>query len=187
MKKYVSRSGEKLEFALNEFHIDVRGKTCADFGSSTGGFSHCLLDYGAKKIYAVDVAYGEFHYSLRNRLEVVLLERQNAMHIKLPEKVDLMVCDVGWTKQEKFISNVCDNLKESGDIITLVKPHYEAKKHEKSRGVVNENFIEDILCRVEEVFKENQLCIIQKGISPVKGRRGKNQEWLYYLKFDNVR
>lgn len=124
--KFVGRAGEKLEYALDHFKIDVSDKICADFGSSVGGFVDCLIQYGAKKVYAVETGYGVLDWNLRKNPQVIVMERTNAMHVKLPEIVDLITIDVSWTKQEKIIPNALKNLKSGGQIITLIKPHYEA-------------------------------------------------------------
>src|SRR6185503_16056489 len=100
---FVSRAGEKLEHALKAFDIDPRGKTCADFGASTGGFTDCLLQHGAVKVYAVEKGYGTIEWKLRNDPRVVVMERENAMHVELPEQVDLLTVDTSWTKLEKVI------------------------------------------------------------------------------------
>src|SRR3989338_3621008 len=101
-KDYVSRAGNKLEFALTNFSLNIKNKVCADFGSSTGGFVDCLLKFGAGKIYSVDTAYGELDWKLRNDPKVKVLERTNAIHVTLLEKADLITIDAGWTKQIKI-------------------------------------------------------------------------------------
>src|SRR3989337_4533817 len=103
MNRYASRAGEKLQFALDKFKISVKDLMCADFGSSTGGFTDCLLQEGAQKVYSVDTAYGELAWNLRNNPKVAVLERTNAMHVTLPEKADLITIDVGWTNQERIL------------------------------------------------------------------------------------
>src|SRR3990167_6056243 len=107
MNRYVSRAGEKLQFALDKFKISVKDLMCADFGSSTGGFVDCLLQNGAKKVYSVDTAYGELAWNLRNDPRVVVIERTNAMYLEsLPEKVDLITIDAGWTKLELVLEAI---------------------------------------------------------------------------------
>ena len=110
-KKFVSRAGIKLEFALANFQVGVKGKICADFGASTGGFSDCLLQNGAKKIYAIETGYGVLDWKLRNDPRVIVLERTNAMHIVLPEKAELITVDVGWTKLEKVLPSAMANTR----------------------------------------------------------------------------
>src|SRR3989344_6816827 len=125
---YVSRAGEKLAFALDYWHIDVTGLVCADLGCSTGGFTDCLLQHSAAKVYAVDTGYGVLDYKLRKDPRVVALERTNALHVKLPERVDLVTIDVGWTPQKLILPRALELLKPGGKIISLVKPHYEIRK-----------------------------------------------------------
>src|SRR3989337_3193107 len=134
MNRYASRAGEKLQFALDKFKISVKDLMCADFGSSTGGFVDCLLQNGAKKVYSVDTAYGELAWNLRNDPRVVVIERTNAMHVVLPEKVDLVTIDVGWTKQKDILPNAFVNLRIGSFIIFLIKPHYEAPKSYLRKG-----------------------------------------------------
>src|SRR5579864_3600866 len=99
MSAFVSRAGSKLDHALTTFVIDVSAKICADLGCSTGGFTDCLLQRGAAKVFAVDTGYGVLDWKLRNDPRVVVMERTNAMHVNLPESVDLVSIDVAWTKQ----------------------------------------------------------------------------------------
>jgi len=178
---YASRAGEKLEYALREFRIDVKNKTCADFGSSTGGFVDCLLQHGAKKVYAVDTGYGELAWKLRNNPNVVVMERANAMHVKLPEKMDIITNDTSWTRQKHILPNAIKNLKEHGSIITLIKPHYEADKKLLQKGVLDENTAEQV---AKQVLAEiQQLGLQGKGFtkSPIFGGKGGNTEYLAYL------
>ena len=173
MDKFVSRAGRKLEFALEKFKIDVNGLICADFGSSTGGFVDCLLQKGAAKVYSVDTAYGELAWTLRNDPRVVVMERTNAMHVILPEKVDFVSVDTGWTKQKLIIPNAIANLKPNGIIISLIKPHYEAPREYLVKGKLREDKIEEVL---EEVKKEIEIESLIE--SPIEGAKGKNKEYL---------
>jgi len=177
MNKFVSRAGEKLQFALNNFKYSVEGLTCADFGSSTGGFVDCLLLGGAKKVYSVDTAYGELAWKLRNDPRVVVLERTNAMHVVLPEKVDLIAIDVGWTKQKNILPNAFSNLKDNGLIISLIKPHYEVGKgHLKAD---QENQVVQVVRREIEGVGGDVTQVIK---SPILGARAKNPEFLALIK-----
>src|SRR5688500_5993824 len=116
-RKYVSRGGEKLEAALKVFNISPLNYTVLDVGSSTGGFVDCLLQNGAKKVYSVDTAYGELAWKLRNDPRVVVMERTNVLHLQgLPEKVDLVTIDAGWTKLELVLPVIKQFLKEDGVI-----------------------------------------------------------------------
>jgi len=123
--KYASRAGEKLAFALEKFRIDVRGLICADFGSSTGGFTDCLLQNGAMRVYAVETGWGLLDWKLRNDPRVVVMEKTNAMYVELPEKVDLITIDTGWTRQAAILPSAYRNLKDGGIVISLIKPSFE--------------------------------------------------------------
>lgn len=155
-QRYVSRGGLKLRHALNEFGIDPRGWTCADLGCSTGGFTDCLLQAGAARVYSVDTAYGELAWSLRQDGRVVVLERTNALHAEPPpeagEGVDLVVIDLGWTKQDKAIPAALCWLKPGGRIITLIKPHYESPRQRPARGGKSEPLTEEEAARIAQDF-----------------------------------
>lgn len=179
---YASRAGEKLEHALKEFNVNAAGLICADFGSSTGGFVDCLLQSGAEKVYAVETGYGILDWKLRNDPRVIVMEKKNAMHIELPEKVDLITVDTSWTKLEKVIPNALLNLKPEGCIITLVKPHYEASRPRLVRGRLPEESIPEVLHEVRANLRELDLEIIGETESPILGEKGKNREFLFYLK-----
>lgn len=176
MSEFVSRAGQKLEHALTSFNVDVSGKVCADFGSSTGGFVDCLLQHGATKVYSVDTSYGELDWKLRNDPRVVVMERKNAMHVILAEKVELITVDTGWTRQEKVLPNVIKNLAEGGKIISLFKPHYE-----KGKGTVSAEDLVKILSDFESSVNGLGLKILNKTESPIEGARGGNKEFLYLL------
>ena len=177
MKQFASRAGEKLQFALDEFKTSVDGLICADFGSSTGGFTDCLLRNGAKKVYCVDTAYGELAWKLRKDARVAVMERTNAMHVTLPEKVDLITIDVGWTKQKNILPNAFANLKDEGLVVSLIKPHYEAGK---ARLEVKQ--VEQVLQVVQEEIQKLGGVVEQLVESPVKGSRAKNREILALIK-----
>src|SRR4051794_7559472 len=116
---FVSRAGQKLEHALAHFDISVTGMTCADLGCSTGGFTDCLLQRGAAKVYAVDTGYGVLDWKLRKDPRVVLMERTNAMHVELPELVDLVTIDVAWARQPHNLPAAKKILKAGGQVVTL--------------------------------------------------------------------
>jgi 23S rRNA (cytidine1920-2'-O)/16S rRNA (cytidine1409-2'-O)-methyltransferase len=181
---FVSRAGEKLQFALDQFNITPKNLTCADFGSSTGGFVDCLLQNRAKKVYSVDTAYGELAWKLRRDPRVIVVERTNAMHVVLPppsheasegqgEKMDLITIDVGWTKQKHILPNAFKNLKAGGVIISLIKPHYEIGK-----GRVKEEQIEQILEVVQKEISQVGGKVEKIIESPILGEKGKNREFL---------
>lgn len=179
---HVSRAGEKLEYAVREFKVDVIGLVCADFGSNIGGFVDCLLQKGAAKVYSVDTGYGVLDYKLRRDKRVVIMERKNAMHVELPDKVDLITIDTGWTKLEKVVPNAFKNLKPDGRILALVKPHYEASPKMLRKGKLLEEFIPEVLGSVRaELFKIGAEVLKEVG-SPLFGGKGKNKEYFFYIK-----
>ena len=132
---FVSRGGIKLDHTLNHFGLDVSTKVAADIGASTGGFTDCLLQRGASRVYAVDVGYGQLDYRLRKDKRVVVMERVNARYpISLPEKVDLATMDISFISVEKVIASVAKLHREDGYIIVLLKPQFEAKRNEVGKG-----------------------------------------------------
>ena len=134
---FVSRGGVKLDYALEQFQLDVTSKVAADIGASTGGFTECLLQRGAGMVYAVDVGYGQLDYGLRRDKRVVVLERINARYpIDLPEKVDLATMDLAFISVEKVIPSVARLLKSDGYLIVLLKPQFEARRDEVGKGGV---------------------------------------------------
>ena len=132
---FVSRGGIKLDYALDQFQIDVSTKVAADIGASTGGFTDCLLQRGARRVYAIDVGYGQLDYRLRCDPRVVVMERVNARYpIPLPEKVELATIDLSFISVEKVIPSVAQLLKDDGYLLVLVKPQFEAKRSEVGKG-----------------------------------------------------
>lgn len=178
---YSSRAGEKLEHALNTFNVKVEKLVCADFGSSTGGFVDCLLQSGASKVYAIETGYGVLDWRLRNDERVVVMERTNAMHVELPEKMDLVTIDTSWTKLENIVPNALKNLKEGGKIIALVKPHYEASPRMLRKGKLLDEFIPEVLNNVKDKLKELGASVLRETESPILGGKGKNKEYLFYI------
>lgn len=176
---FASRAGEKLDAALNEFHIDVTGLICADFGSSVGGFVDCLLIHGAQKVYAVETGYGELAWTLRQDPRVIVKEKTNAMHIVLPEEMDIITNDTSWTKQEKIFPNILNNLKDTGIIITLIKPHYEADKRFLHKGKLEEDVAEQVAKQVyqniQDIFPVKANGFMK---SPLLGQKGGNSEFI---------
>ncbi len=183
---YVSRAGLKLAAALEAFSINPKNLICADFGVSTGGFTDCLLQNGAQKIYAVDTAYGELAWKLRNDPRVVVMERTNALHVLLPELVDLCVVDVGWTKLEKIIPNILKNLKEEGVIIALLKPQYEVDKKYLIKGSVSEEYLEEFIplyiTKLRGILERDNRELVNNIISPILGDKGHNREYLLLIR-----
>lgn len=180
--QYVSRAGQKLRHALDAFGLSVNGLVCADFGCSTGGFVDCLLQAGASKVYAVDTAYGVLDWKLRNDGRVVVLERTNALHVELPELMDCIVIDAGWTRQQLIIPRALVNLKPEGFIVTLVKPHYEAEKDWLEAGKVKEEYLPHVLAKVKSEMAALGVTIAGETTSPIVGGKGGNVEYLLWLK-----
>jgi 23S rRNA (cytidine1920-2'-O)/16S rRNA (cytidine1409-2'-O)-methyltransferase len=184
----------KLDHALREFDLDPTGLVCADFGCSTGGFTDCLLQHGANHVHAIDTAYGELAWKLRQDDRVSVHERSNALHLEPPpdvvdaQGVDLIVVDLGWTKQDKALEAAKRWLKPNGRIISLVKPHYEATEDELPKGaILDPDLAEQISERVRDTLPELGWRVLGWTKSPVLGgavgkkrkKKGKgNPEWL---------
>ncbi len=180
-KKFVSRSGIKLEAAIKQFNIPVENAICADLGSNVGGFTECLLEYGAKKIYAIDTGYGVLDYKLRTDPRVIVMERTNALHVTLPELCDIVTIDIGWTKQQLILPVAKKLIKPQGKIISLVKPHYEADRKLLKAGTLSAQKADVIFNEIISHLSEWNLELIGQIISPIKGKAG-NTEYLIYLK-----
>ena len=177
---FVSRAGQKLEHALMTFNIDVTGRTCADLGSNVGGFVDCLLRRGAAKVYAVDTGYGALDWKLRNDPRVVVMERTNAMHVELPEPVSLVTIDVAWTKQRLILPSARRLIARDGDVVTLIKPHYEAEASLLRRGVLPEQNLATVVEKVKYDVAHAGFEWRQTVRSPIKGTGG-NVELLAWL------
>ena len=177
---FVSRAGLKLDHGLTTFGLDVTGFVCADLGCNAGGFTDCLLQRGAAKVYAIDTGYGMLDFRLRKDPRVVVMERTNAMHVVLPEPVDMAVIDVAWTKQSHILPAAKRMLKLDGRIVTLLKPHYEADPKQLRGGVLPAEALEGVVARVEEDFGKLGLRALAKTTSPIKGGKG-NLELLVLL------
>jgi 23S rRNA (cytidine1920-2'-O)/16S rRNA (cytidine1409-2'-O)-methyltransferase len=135
--RYVSRGGEKLEHALSAFDFEAAGLVALDVGASTGGFTDCLLQHGASRVYAVDVGYGQLDSRLRNDSRVVVMERTNARNLsELPEPPDIATIDASFIGLEKVLPSVMKLLKPGGRIVALVKPQFQAKRLEVGKGGV---------------------------------------------------
>lgn len=181
---YVGRGGEKLAWALNEFSVSPKGLVCCDLGSNVGGFVDCLLQQGASKVYSVDTSYGTLAWTLRNDERVVVMERTNALHAEIPEEIDLVTCDVGWTKQEKVLPKALSLLKPTGKILSLLKPQYEASRDEMEKGRkgrVKEESLDAILARVSETARKTGLNLSGPSRAPFLGGKGKNPEFYFLL------
>ncbi|CAN5224536.1 TlyA family rRNA (cytidine-2'-O)-methyltransferase [soil metagenome] len=180
--KYVGRGGLKLEKALDEFNICPNKYICLDIGSSTGGFTDCLLQNGAKKVYAVDVGTNQLVWKLRRDARVEVRENVNARYLTsedFDEKFDLIVVDVSFISVTKILPALISLLKDDGKIITLIKPQFEVKKGEVGKGgiVRDEEKHERVIKEVNHAAKEAGLQIINIIESPILGAEG-NKEFL---------
>jgi 23S rRNA (cytidine1920-2'-O)/16S rRNA (cytidine1409-2'-O)-methyltransferase len=178
---YVTRGGLKLEYAIEELGVDVCGLTAADFGCHIGGFTHCLLELGAQKVYAVDTGYGILDWGLRVQPAVEVLERTNAMHVELPEKVDVITSDVGWTRQRYILPSALKNIKPDGIILSLFKPQYEADDDYVHEGVVSEEDFDGVLERALEELEEMGIHVAEKVKLP-HPRKTKNPEAILLIR-----
>jgi len=173
--RFVSRGGEKLDAALIHFQIDVSGLVCADLGSHVGGFVDCLLQRGAKKVFSVDTSYGTLAWTLRRDPRVVVMERTNAMHVQLPEPVDLVTIDVGWTPQAKVLKSVSTFATPSTRVLTLIKPHYEAGKSALHRGVLPDEQVEGVVDNVLLAIRSDGWSVHGVMPSPIRGHGGNRE------------
>ena len=178
--EFVSRGGIKLEHALQTFGLDVAGLICADLGCSTGGFTDCLLQHGAAKVFAVDTGYGVLDWKLRKDPRVVVKERQNAMHVELPEKVDVVVIDCAWTRQRHILPSAKRLLKPRGRIVTLIKPHYESDPALLRKGILPEDQVDPVVTAVLKAISSDGFVLQNRVESPIKGSKG-NAEVLALL------
>ena len=181
MSEFVSRAGLKLEHALVTFGIDVTGWMCADLGSNVGGFVDCLLQRGAKKVYAIDTGYGALEWKLRKDPRVVVMERTNAMHVKLPQKVKLVTIDVAWTKQKNILPAARGLIDQDGIAITLIKPQYEAGVSLLRDGVLPSEHLEAVLQAVKTDIAASGFQLVEMIESPIRGGQG-NVELLAHLR-----
>jgi 23S rRNA (cytidine1920-2'-O)/16S rRNA (cytidine1409-2'-O)-methyltransferase len=185
MDKYVGRGGYKIEAALDSYDIDPKGMTCLDVGSSTGGFSDCLLQRGAEKVFAVDVGYGQLHYRLRKDQRVILMERVNARYLtkdEIPEPVDLVVIDVSFISLSLILPPLVSLIKPGAYVVPLIKPQFEAgRKSVPKGGVIKDPSVhKEVLERLFKEFRESGWRILDIIPSPVRGASG-NREYLGWL------
>jgi 23S rRNA (cytidine1920-2'-O)/16S rRNA (cytidine1409-2'-O)-methyltransferase len=185
--KYVSRGGEKLEAALSAFTINLRDKATLDVGASTGGFTDCMLQHGARKVYAVDVGYGQFAWSLRTDPRVVVIERTNIRHVRpdlLPEKVDFAAVDVAFISLKLVLEPVISLMKEESDLVTLIKPQFEAGREQVSKGgVVRDPAVhEQVVSSVVDFAVSIGLAFDGTIESPLLGPAGNREFLAHFLK-----
>ncbi|MDD2388781.1 MAG: TlyA family RNA methyltransferase [Desulfobacterales bacterium] len=184
---YVSRGGLKLEAAVKSFALDLAGLVCLDVGASTGGFTDCLLQHGADRVYAVDVGYGQLAWKLRQDSRVIVIERTNIRYMPpetLPEPVDLVTIDASFISLKIVIPAVLKFLKSDARILALIKPQFEVGKGKVGKGgVVRDPLLHDEVLRDLTVFFSDMGLLKESAIcSPVLGPKG-NREFLMSLKY----
>ena len=186
--KYVSRGGLKLEKAMTHFGISLDGKICMDIGASTGGFTDCMLQNGASKVYAVDVGYGQFAWKLRQDERVVCMEKTNIRYVTpadIDDALDFASVDVSFISLTKVLGPARELLKEHGQMVCLIKPQFEAGREKVGKkGVVREKSVhEEVIEKVIGFALENGFSIHNLEYSPIKGPEG-NIEYLVYIEKD---
>ncbi len=187
---YVSRGGYKLEKAMEVFPVELKGKTCMDIGASTGGFTDCMLQNGASKVYSIDVGYGQLAWKLRNDERVVCMEKTNVRYIteeQIPDKPEFASVDVSFISLTKVIPPAIKVMSEDAQMVCLIKPQFEAGREKVGKkGVVREKstHLEVILKIIDFAFEEG-LNIIGIDFSPIKGPEG-NIEYLIMLDRKNI-
>ena len=182
--RFVSRAGFKLEAAMERFSIHVEGKTCLDIGSSTGGFTDCLLQHGATKVYAVDAGTNQLHWKLRNDPRVQVREKVNARYLSkadVPESCAFVCCDVSFISVTLILPVINDFVAPDGEIVTLVKPQFEASRSEVGKGGVvrDEAVHRRAILRVREAVEAMGFRRIEEMESPITGAEG-NREFLLW-------
>lgn len=183
-KKYVSRGGFKLEHALEIFQINVNDLIALDIGVSTGGFTDCLLKKGVKKVYAVDVGYGQIDLSLRKDNRIILLERTNARYLsrnEVPEEVDIVTIDVSFISILKILPAISKLIKDNANIVSLIKPQFESNRRNLIKGVIKNSevhieILNSLICEIQKIG----LNVVYLTYSPIKGGKG-NIEYFFKI------
>lgn len=183
--KYVSRGGLKLEKAMEEFPIELSDKVCMDIGSSTGGFTDCMLQNGAAKVFAIDVGHGQLAWKLRNDERVVCMEKTNFRYVtreQMGEEIDFASCDVSFISLSKILPVAYELLKADGRMVCLIKPQFEAGREKVGKkGVVRDPLVHiEVIEAVTAYAKESGFFVSGLSFSPVKGPEG-NIEYLLFL------
>ena len=186
---YVSRGGLKLEKAMKEFPITLENKVCMDIGASTGGFTDCMLQNGAKKVFSVDVGYGQFAWKLRTDERVVCMERTNIRYVTpedIGEKLDFASIDVSFISLKTIMPATLNLLKDNGEVVALIKPQFEAGREKVGKkGVVREKSTHiEVIEKISDFAVEAGFEILGLDYSPIKGPEG-NIEYLIHLKNSN--
>ncbi|MGB9769227.1 MULTISPECIES: TlyA family RNA methyltransferase [Caldisericum] len=188
-KKYVSRGGFKLEFALDQFGVNPCDKICLDIGSSTGGFTDCLLKRGAKKVYAIDVGKNLLDPTLKKDSRVILIEGFNARYLSkeiINEPVDLVAIDVSFISILKILPNLFPILKESGEVVSLIKPQFEGEPRYLKKGIIKDKSIHITILKTLLKNIENLGFVVQSvTYSPIKGGKG-NIEFFFHIKKNGI-
>lgn len=182
---YVSRGGLKLEKAIKVYGLKFDGLVCLDIGASTGGFTDCMLQNGAEKVYSIDVGYGQLAWSLRQNPKVVCMEKTNVRYVvpdDIGEKADFASFDVSFISLKKVINPVLNLLTDEGEIVCLIKPQFEAGREKVGKkGVVRDKKVhQEVIVSVTDYFVEQGLKIRGINYSPIKGPEG-NIEYLVYM------
>lgn len=189
--KYVSRGGLKLEKAMNTFGIDLTDKVCMDIGASTGGFTDCMLQNNASKVFAVDVGYGQFAWKLRTDQRVVCMEKTNIRYVT-PEDIgvalDFASIDVSFISLRTIMPTVKALLGDKGEVVALIKPQFEAGRDKVGKkGVVRDKEVHlEVINTIINFLMENELNVLGLSYSPIKGPEG-NREYLVYFTKDKER
>lgn len=184
---HVSRAGQKLAHALKEFGIEPYGLVVLDAGLSTGGFTDCLLQRGAAKVYGVDVGYGQVHEAIRNDPRVVVMERTNLRYLEfLPDKLDLVTLDLSFISLTKVIPAVKKLMKPQGKLVALIKPQFEAERQDVGKGGIIKDPVvhERVVKKVVDSFTDEGFACQGVIASPIKGTEG-NKEFLGYFVLDD--
>ena len=184
--RYVSRGGLKLEKAMQTFPITLEGKVCADIGASTGGFTDCMLQNGAAKVYAVDVGYGQLDWKLRQDERVVCMEKTNFRYMTpedIPDVLDFASVDVSFISLDKILTPAYALLKEQGEMVALIKPQFEAGREKVGKkGVVRDPKVhEEVISRIVRHADEVSFEVLDLSYSPIRGPEG-NIEYLIHLR-----
>ena len=187
---YVSRGGYKLAKAINEFSIDLKDKKCMDIGASTGGFTDCMLQNGAVKVYSIDVGYGQLAWKLRTDSRVVCMERTNFRYVtkaEIPEEIDFASIDVSFISLKKIIPTALDLMAPTGKIVALIKPQFEAGREKVGKkGVVRDKGTHsEVIRSIVDFLCDKNLSILGLSYSPIKGPEG-NIEYLVYFSKEHV-
>ena len=188
--KYVSRGGLKIEKAMTHFGISLEGKICMDIGASTGGFTDCMLQNGAKKVYAVDVGYGQFAWKLRQDERVVCMEKTNIRYVTpedIADRLDFASVDVSFISLTKVLGPARELLNDGGEMVCLIKPQFEAGREKVGKkGVVRDKAVhEEVITKVIDFAIETGFFVKNLEYSPIKGPEG-NIEYLVYIRKEAV-